>query len=94
VAYDETKRFVILGHREGYAICIKATTKVEIYKNNPERLSGCVYYQAKEVTFFETETVIQPDNPFPIPHPYIADCEKNGKLQILGNLPKDFVSVR
>jgi hypothetical protein len=74
----------------GHAICIKATSKVDIYKNNPEMMLGCVYYQAREVSFFGTETVIQPDNPFPILHSHIADCESNGSLQILGNLPRDF----
>lgn len=88
--YGESKRFVILGHKESFAVCIKATSKVEIYKNNPEKLAGCVYYTAREISLFETDTAIEPDNPFPVPHSYIANCERKGSLEILGTLPNDF----
>src|SRR5690348_11393196 len=87
---DEIKRFVILGHQAGHVICIKATTKVDVYKNSPEKMAGCVFYKANEVKFFETETAIQPDNPFPIPHAHIIACASASNPQILGNLPSDF----
>lgn len=84
------KRFVVLGHFENHAICIKATSKVEIYKNNKELMGGCVHYEAKEVSFFEQETVVQPDNYVAIPHQRLTDCQKTGELEIIGDLPVHF----
>ncbi len=86
----QRKRFVVLGHHSEHAICIKATSKVEIYKNNKELMEGCVFYKAKEVSFFEQETVVQPDNQVAIPYRQLKECKQKGELEILGQLPEHF----
>ena len=57
------KLFVVLGHVEGTAVCIKATSKVDVYLNNKEMRAGCVYYEAGETEYFIKDTAIQPDKP-------------------------------
>jgi hypothetical protein len=86
----ESKLFVVLGHVCNYAICIKATSQVAFYKSNPEKLAGCVSYKPGEVAAFDQETVIQPDNQFPIPHEQLQRFNDNKTLQLLGVLPIDF----
>jgi hypothetical protein len=90
--YLLTKIFVVLGHRNGFAICLKATSNVELYKNNPEKLAGCVFYKSGEIPLFNQDTAIQPDNQVPIPHAHIAAMHEKKALKVLGNLPADFVS--
>lgn len=89
-SYTERKRFVVLGHQKGHAICLKATSKVDVYKNNPEKLAGCVFYKAGEVEIFPEETAIQPDNQIPIPHTHLLMMHGKGALEWLGSLPADF----
>lgn len=86
------KRFVVLGHLGGYAICLKATSQVKIYINNRELMVGCVYYKAGELKAFSKDTVIQPDNQIPIAHDYLIQSERNKSLDILGIMPADFRS--
>jgi len=89
-SYHEYKRFVVLGHRDEYLICIKATTQVELYKNNREKMAGCVYYCAKELQFFEKDTAVEPDNQFAIPYSEIIQAYKDGEFHILGEMPDTF----
>jgi hypothetical protein len=89
-SYSDPKRFVVLGHKAGHAICIKATSRMDFYRNNPEKLAGCVLYGAGEVSQFGEETVIQPDNQFPIPHAELQDLYDKGGLDLLGTLSMDF----
>jgi hypothetical protein len=90
--YLVSKIFVVLGHRNGFAICLKATSNVELYKNNPEKLAGCVFYKGGEISLFREDTAIQPDNQVPIPHAHIADMHQKMALKLLGSLPADFVT--
>lgn len=76
----EEKLFVVLCHRPPFAICIKATSKTTIYRNNPSMSKGCVWYGAGEVPCFPLETVIQPDNQFPIPYELIRKADNEGIL--------------
>jgi hypothetical protein len=91
------KFFVVLGHRtdgfgKAYAICIKATSQTAGYKNNAERLRGCVYYCAGQVNCFPVDTVIQPDNQIPITHETIADAYFDNQLECWP-MPADFEAL-
>ncbi len=88
--YHERKRFVVLGHKGGNLICIKATAQVEVYKNNSGLMASCVYYSAGEVAFFEKDTVIQPDNPVPISYEQVLASDAEGEFEILGEMPDSF----
>ncbi len=79
------KLVVVLGHAQGHAICLKATSNTSLYLNNPERMAGCVYYKAGELSCFKRDTIVQPDNQFPVAHSRI-DCAE----RVLGKLPSDF----
>jgi len=84
------KRFVVIFHEAGHAICLKATSKVALYINNPAMMAGVVYYTAGRLSFFPVDTAIQPDNLHPIPHADIASCLQYGTFEILGKMPADF----
>jgi len=75
-----------------FAFCIKATSKTTAYANNPKRLAGVVFYRAGVISFFEKDTVIEPDNQFPIPHYDLIRQHSNasGDVRLLGALPSDF----
>jgi hypothetical protein len=81
------KFFVLICHRGVNAICIKATSKVEIYKNNPNMMKSCIYYAAGEVKCFPLETVVQPDNQFPISHADLGKAFMERTLEIHPPLP-------
>lgn len=83
------KIFVVLCHEAGHAFCIKTTTNATFYQNSPGRLAGCVLYKKGEFCFKE-DTIIQPDNQFPISHEALIEAEKLKALEILGTLPEDF----
>lgn len=89
-AYRILKFFVVLGHRKGHAICLKATSQVDIYLNNKDQMSGCVFYQAGKVKCFKNDTAIQPDNQIPISHGHLKAAQAKAELQIMGILPTDF----
>ncbi len=89
LTYQE-KFFVVLGHGGNVALCIKATSRTKFYDNNPEKMCGCVCYQAGEVEFFSKRTIIEPDNQFEIPHQRLIDYQKRGALKVAGSLPADF----
>jgi len=84
-----SRLFVVLAHAGGCAICIKATTKTSLYKNNPSQMAGCIHFQAGEVLCFPEETIIQPDNQIPIEHSHIRDSHIRDQVQI-HTLPSDF----
>ena len=80
----------MLGHRGSHAVCLKATTQVDVYLKNPEMMVGCVYYEAGELNLFSQATVIQPDNQIPIEHDHIKRCKEDGALEIMGTMPATF----
>lgn len=79
------KLVVVLFHEKGCAVCMKATSQTQLYLNNPEMMSGCVYYPAGEIRFFPSDTVIEPDNLFAVLHRELTDPKR-----VLGTLPPDF----
>ena len=83
------KRFVVITHRGGYVICIKATSKMDRYASN-DMANGVVIYKSGEIGCFTETTAIQPDNQFPISYRDLITHERNGDLEILGTLPHDF----
>ena len=83
------KLFVVIGHRDEYAICIKATSKTAVFRNNPSMRKGCVWYDAGVIPCFPLDTAIEPDNQIPIPHEVIRRAHCNGTLQI-HELPPQF----
>ena len=84
----QSKLFVVLGHLEGVAFCIKTTSKKSNYTDRRRRM-GVVCFEAGEVACFDLETYIEPDNQFPIKHYDILRAHQNGKLEI-HKLPTDF----
>ncbi len=86
----ETKRMVVIGHSENHAICLKATSKVDFYKNS--QFKDVVFYSAGEYSFFEKDTAIQPNNQFAISHENLENYHKNGSFKILDQLPSTFKS--
>ncbi len=91
------RRFVCLCHKtlqaRHFAICLKATSQLDSYRNNPQRMPGVVFYRAGLIPFFEKDTIVDPDNPFPIPHFDLIKQHLSGGLKILGALPEDFPEV-
>jgi hypothetical protein len=89
----EPKLFVVVCHekRDGvmYCVCIKATSKTEVYDNDSEQMKGAVCYQAGEACF-AVRTVIQPDNPLPISHQDIVKHNRARAFAVVGDLPADF----
>ena len=77
-------------HRAGVAFCVKATSQVQSYLNNPGRMSGAVFIPAGTVDFFPKDTVIQPDNQIPIPHSQIDTQRLTGEFRVEGALPSGF----
>lgn len=89
--------FVFLENRhlsnEIYAICLKATSKVDPYKNNPQRMKGVVLYQPGEVTCFNKSTIVEPGNLIPIPHRDLIRQNRLGKAAVIGALPDGFAAL-
>ncbi len=52
--------------KDEIVFCIKATSKVGRYQNDPEQMDGCVYYEARQLAWFPQATAVQPDNPLPL----------------------------
>ena len=78
---------MVVAHKNGYVICLKATSKVERYFYDKKLLDGVLSYKAGDCACFERDTVIQPDNQFPISYKDLVYQEKYGKLKVLGHLP-------
>jgi hypothetical protein len=76
------KFFVILCRRGAHAMCIKATSKTAIYKNNPDKLKGCIHYAAGSLECFSLDTVVQPDNQFPISDGDLRRAFMEGTLKV------------
>jgi hypothetical protein len=89
-AHRISKFFVVLSHQRGHAICLKATSQVNIYLNNKEQMAGCVFYEAGKVKCFKNDTAIQPDNQIPISHDELKAAQVKGELEIMETLPADF----
>lgn len=83
------KRMVAISHKNGHLFGLKATSNLQPY-NSDARLAGVVVYRAGEITLFEKDTAIQPDNQFTISHSEISKHHRNGNLEILGALPTAF----
>ena len=87
-----SKLFVCVAHFNGHAICLKATSKLDLYKSNSARMAGVVFLPAGSVSCFPADTVIQPDNQVPIPHPVIVTQHKQGTFAVVATLPAAFES--
>jgi len=84
------KRFVVVCHEAGYAICLKATSQVALYASDPKMKGGIVFFTAGELTFFESDTAVQPDNLHPIAHTNIVRCLQSHTFEMLGMMPESF----
>lgn len=77
---SQEKLLVIAFHDGSHAVCMKATSKVELYRNNADKMAGAIFIPAREVPCFPLDTVIQPDNLFPVPHLNITSASVAGEL--------------
>ena len=83
------KRLVVIGHQDRFAICIKATSKTQPYRNNPEMKESSVFYEVgQHPECFPEETAVQPDNQVPLNHAQLNEWYRRGVLEILGQLPR------
>lgn len=73
-----------------FAICLKATSQLDAYKNNPRRIPGVVLYRAGIIPLFEKDTIIDPEKQFPIAHYELIKQHASGDFGVLGVLPGDF----
>ena len=60
----------------------KSYSNVDRYKNDPNQMAGCAFFDVGEIACFGKETVLQPDNRFAIPHSHIEQEHANGTLTI------------
>jgi hypothetical protein len=81
---------VCLSHEARHAICLKATSKLDAYKNRPDRMAGIIFVRAGTLSCFNQDTIIQPDNQVPIPHPTLATQHASGDFEILGAMHDGF----
>jgi hypothetical protein len=88
--FAERKLFVVIGHANGHALCLKATSQTNIYKNNKDAMAGVVFYEGKSLTCFPVDTAIQVDNCIPIPHGTLAEEKAALTLEVRQILPEDF----
>ena len=72
-----------------YCVCIKATSKTDIYENNAEKIKGAVCYETGQACF-DVKTAIQPDNLLPISHQDIVTQNRRGTFAVIGSMPDDF----
>jgi len=84
------KRFVVIAHEKNYVVCLKATSRVELFINNPEKMIGAVFLKQGETACFGKDTVVEPDNQIPIPYEKVVEAERMNQLERLGQLPDDF----
>lgn len=85
------KFFVCVAHVERYVICLKATSRLDAYKDRPEMMAGVVLVPAGTHHFFNRDTIIQPDNQIPIPYFTLTTQAANGEFEILGPMYDGFV---
>lgn len=90
---EPARRFICLQHRSAgnqkLVISLKATSKVEAYRNNPKRLQGVLLYEAGAIPCFEKATVVQ-TKLWPIDYFHLIKEELRGNFLILGMMPSDF----
>jgi hypothetical protein len=78
--------------KQALALCVKATSKVEAYLNNPKKMQGAVFYKGGVLPCFPKDTIIQPENLLPIPHLELIRNNAQGKAAVVGVMPPDFMS--
>jgi len=54
-------------------------------------MKGAIFYPAGSTSFFPKDTVVQPDNLFPIRHDEIQRQHFKGIFKIMGVMPKAFL---
>jgi len=86
------KLFVVLKHAQlgdrTFCWCIKATSQVQRFTD--EMLKGCIFYKAKEVAFFDLDTVVDTSNMLPLLHDTLKKEATNGRFCVEGKMPSDF----
>jgi hypothetical protein len=82
----------VIAHEKEFLICIKATSRVELFKNNASKMVGCVLFKEGECGCFEKETVVEPDNQIPLRYDGVDKAYRDSTLEVLGDLPDDFAA--
>ena len=75
----------MLFHEQNAAVCLKATSRLKRYEDEPELMQGCVLVRASESDCFRKDTIVQADNLFPVRHSFLQE-----DTCIIGQLPQDF----
>lgn len=71
-------------------MCLKPTTKRGYYDERPERLAGCVVYQAGTPGVFEMPTVIDTKKTYPVRYKAIERAFGESSSRRIGRMPEDF----
>jgi hypothetical protein len=84
------KRFVIISHIARHAYALKATSRIETFGQDPQRLQEVVIYEPGECPLFSKRTIIDPRNQFPISHGVLMQYHRKSSYEHFGVLPADF----
>lgn len=85
-----SKLFLVLAHLEDSALCLKITSNVGFYRNNPTRAAGAVFCRGEHPAL-SLQSVIETDNDFLLPHrrlgaPFLANDRAAISSDLLGRL--------
>jgi hypothetical protein len=85
------KRFVVVGHNQGAAVCVKTTSQTLGYKNSRENMESCVFYEkGKQPNCFSDETAVQPNNIVAYRYEQLNEWYRDGTLHVFGILPFEY----
>jgi hypothetical protein len=90
----EEKYFIVLRHDKTSAgficRCIKATSRIARFENDPDLLKGVVLYEQRTIPFFTERTVVDPDSKLDIDHSHLKDQSRKNRFRVAGKMPEDF----
>ena len=90
----EEKYFIVLRHDKASAgficRCIKATSRIARFENDPDLLKGVVLYEQRTIPFFTERTVVDPDSKLDIDHSHLKDQSRKNRFRVAGKMPEDF----
>jgi hypothetical protein len=83
------KLFVVLGHESNSCICVKATSKIGVFRASDQLLAGVVLFKAGEEGF-PLETAIDPNNIFAMDYQKLRGYFSRRDFELMGVLGGEF----